>query len=123
MGHYKANVRDVEFALFEVLKADELLGRPPFEHVSRDDVQLVIREAARFAQEVFAEAYQQGDEAGCRLEAGQVKAPEVFRNEICSCGRYVPRYRLNRGLIYKSMGWMNASTGTPRQPFCWARRT
>ncbi|MEW6439829.1 MAG: acyl-CoA dehydrogenase [bacterium] len=79
MGHYKANVRDVEFALFEVLKADELLGKPPFEHVSRDDVQLVIREAARFAQEVFGELYQQGDEAGCRLVDGKVRAPEVFR--------------------------------------------
>jgi hydroxymethylglutaryl-CoA synthase len=26
---------------------------------------------------------------------------------IISCGGYVPRYRLNRGLIYKAMGWMN----------------
>jgi hydroxymethylglutaryl-CoA synthase len=26
---------------------------------------------------------------------------------ICSYGGYVPRYRLNRGVIYASMGWMN----------------
>ncbi|MFH1241333.1 MAG: zinc ribbon domain-containing protein [Pseudomonadota bacterium] len=26
---------------------------------------------------------------------------------ICSYGGYVPRYRLNRGMIYKAMGWMN----------------
>ena len=26
---------------------------------------------------------------------------------ICSYGGYVPRYRLNRGLIYKAMGWIN----------------
>jgi 3-hydroxy-3-methylglutaryl CoA synthase/uncharacterized OB-fold protein len=26
---------------------------------------------------------------------------------ICSFGGYVPRYRLNRGLIYQAMGWMN----------------
>lgn len=26
---------------------------------------------------------------------------------ICSYGGYVPRFRLNRGLIYKAMGWMN----------------
>jgi len=26
---------------------------------------------------------------------------------ICSYGGYVPRYRLNRGVIYKAMGWMN----------------
>lgn len=29
---------------------------------------------------------------------------------ICSYGGYVPRYRLNRGLIFKSMGWMNPAT-------------
>jgi hydroxymethylglutaryl-CoA synthase len=29
---------------------------------------------------------------------------------ICSYSGYVPRYRLNRSLIYKAMGWMNAST-------------
>ncbi|RJQ83287.1 MAG: hydroxymethylglutaryl-CoA synthase family protein [Desulfobacteraceae bacterium] len=26
---------------------------------------------------------------------------------ICSYGGYVPRYRLDRGLVYKAMGWMN----------------
>jgi 3-hydroxy-3-methylglutaryl CoA synthase len=26
---------------------------------------------------------------------------------ICSFGGYIPRYRLNRGLIYQAMGWMN----------------
>ena len=26
---------------------------------------------------------------------------------ICSYGGYVPRYRLNRGLVYQAMGWMN----------------
>ena len=26
---------------------------------------------------------------------------------ICSYGGYVPRYRLNRGLIYAAMGWMS----------------
>ncbi|MBW2369218.1 MAG: hypothetical protein JRH15_15205 [Deltaproteobacteria bacterium] len=26
---------------------------------------------------------------------------------ICSYGGYVPRYRLNRMQVYKTMGWMN----------------
>ncbi|MBW1644436.1 MAG: hydroxymethylglutaryl-CoA synthase family protein, partial [Deltaproteobacteria bacterium] len=26
---------------------------------------------------------------------------------ICSYGGYVPKYRLNRGLVYAAMGWMN----------------
>jgi hydroxymethylglutaryl-CoA synthase len=28
---------------------------------------------------------------------------------ICSYGGYVPRYRLNRGIIFGAMGWMNAA--------------
>ena len=28
---------------------------------------------------------------------------------ICSYGGYVPRYRLNRSLVYQAMGWMNAA--------------
>jgi len=29
---------------------------------------------------------------------------------ICSYGGYVPRYRLNRGVVFKAMGWMNPGT-------------
>ncbi|MBW1674118.1 MAG: 3-hydroxy-3-methylglutaryl CoA synthase, partial [Deltaproteobacteria bacterium] len=29
---------------------------------------------------------------------------------ICSYGGYVPRYRLNRMVIFEAMGWMNAAT-------------
>ena len=29
---------------------------------------------------------------------------------ICSYGGYIPRYRLNRGLIFGAMGWMNPGT-------------
>ena len=29
---------------------------------------------------------------------------------ICAYGGYVPRYRLNRGLIFAGIGWMNAGT-------------
>jgi len=28
---------------------------------------------------------------------------------LCSYGGYVPRYRLNRNIIFGAMGWMNAA--------------
>ena len=31
MGHYKSNLRDIEFNLFEVLGRDDVLGTGPFE--------------------------------------------------------------------------------------------
>ncbi|MDQ4086160.1 MAG: acyl-CoA dehydrogenase N-terminal domain-containing protein, partial [Actinomycetota bacterium] len=33
MSHYKSNVRDLEFNLFEVLGRDAVLGTGPFEDV------------------------------------------------------------------------------------------
>ena len=33
MGHYKSNLRDIEFNLFEVLGRDKLYGTGPFEGV------------------------------------------------------------------------------------------
>ena len=29
MSHYKSNLRDIEFNLFEVLRRQDLLGQPP----------------------------------------------------------------------------------------------
>ena len=36
MSHYKSNLRDIEFNLFEVLGRDEVLGTGPFEEVDAD---------------------------------------------------------------------------------------
>ena len=33
MGHYRSNLRDIEFTLFEVLGVGERLGRGPFAEV------------------------------------------------------------------------------------------
>ena len=33
MGHYKSNLRDIEFNLFEVFGRDEVLGQGPYEAV------------------------------------------------------------------------------------------
>ena len=33
MSHYKTNLRDIEFNLFEVLGRDEVLGQGPFAEI------------------------------------------------------------------------------------------
>ena len=37
MSHYKSNLRDIEFNLFEVLGRDEVLGTGPFAEVDARD--------------------------------------------------------------------------------------
>ena len=36
MGHYKSNLRDLEFNLFEVLRRQDLLGREPYPDVDEE---------------------------------------------------------------------------------------
>ena len=49
MGHYKSNLRDIEFNLFEVLGRDEVLGTGPFAEVDADTARSILAEVDRLA--------------------------------------------------------------------------
>ena len=61
MGHYKSNVRDIEFNLFEVLGTDALLGAPPFTDIDEDTARGMIAEVARLAEGPVGESFADGD--------------------------------------------------------------
>ncbi|MEO8328932.1 MAG: acyl-CoA dehydrogenase [Candidatus Nanopelagicales bacterium] len=61
MGHYKANLRDIEFMLFEVLKRDEILGQGRFAHLDRATARSLLREIEHLATTTFADAFAAGD--------------------------------------------------------------
>ena len=61
MGHYKSNVRDIEFNLFEVLGTDALLGTPPFTDIDQDTARGIIAEVARLAEGPVGESFADGD--------------------------------------------------------------
>ncbi|HKU44108.1 MAG TPA: acyl-CoA dehydrogenase [Polyangiales bacterium] len=79
VNRYRADLREFEFVLFEQLKLQELLGKPPFEAWGVDEVKMVLPEVYRFACEVSGPLNQVGDQIGCKLVDGQVKTPEGFR--------------------------------------------
>ncbi|HEY2732540.1 MAG TPA: acyl-CoA dehydrogenase [Polyangiales bacterium] len=79
VNRYKADLREIQFVLFEQLKLQELLGKEPFEGWGKEDVELVVPEVYRFACEVSGPINQQGDQEGCKLIDGQVKTPAGFR--------------------------------------------
>ena len=56
MSHYKHNLRDIEFNLFEVLGRDQILGSGPFQDVDRETAQHMLEEMARLAEEDLAPA-------------------------------------------------------------------
>ncbi len=61
MSHYKSNIRDIEFNLFEVLGRDQVLGTGPFEEVDTDTARAILAEVDRLAREDLATSYEDSD--------------------------------------------------------------
>ncbi|GIH65924.1 acyl-CoA dehydrogenase [Microbispora siamensis] len=61
MGHYKSNLRDLEFNLFEVFGRREILGTGPFAEVDEDTARSVLDEVNRLATGPIAESFEDAD--------------------------------------------------------------
>ncbi|MFI6603158.1 acyl-CoA dehydrogenase [Nonomuraea sp. NPDC050536] len=61
MGHYKSNVRDLEFNLFEVFGRGAILGAEPYPDVDEDVARSLLDEVNRLATGVLAESFEEGD--------------------------------------------------------------
>ena len=79
MTAYTAPSSDMRFLLWDLHGGEEILTFPDLHHVTRDDVDMVLDEAGRFAGEVLAPLNRSGDEEGCTFENGTVRTPAGFR--------------------------------------------
>ena len=61
MGHYKSNVRDLEFNLFEVLDLEKALATGEFGDLDGESVREMFDEAARQAEGPLAESFADAD--------------------------------------------------------------
>ncbi|MDT5221759.1 MAG: hypothetical protein QOF15_3864 [Mycobacterium sp.] len=61
MGHYIANVRDLEFNLFEVLDIGAVLGTGRYADLDADTVRTILSEAARLAEGPIADSFAAAD--------------------------------------------------------------
>ena len=89
MPTYKAPLRDMHFVLYELLNGDKIAELPGYEDFSRDLVEPVLEEAAKFCEEVLQPLNRSGDEEGCRLENGVVYTPKGFKEayqRYCEAG-------------------------------------
>ena len=80
VSHYRSNLRDIEFNLFEVLGRDEVLGTGPFEEVDTDTARTILAEVDRLAREDLAASYQDSDRCPPVFDAatGTADLPESF---------------------------------------------
>jgi alkylation response protein AidB-like acyl-CoA dehydrogenase len=61
MGHYKSNLRDIEFNLFEVLGRQDVLGHGPYEELDVDTAREMLKEVSRLAEHELAESFVDAD--------------------------------------------------------------
>ncbi|MEV0648196.1 acyl-CoA dehydrogenase [Phytomonospora sp. NPDC050363] len=61
MSHYKSNLRDIEFNLFEVFGAAEMMGRDLYADVDAETARDILREMDRMAREDLAESFADAD--------------------------------------------------------------
>jgi hypothetical protein len=81
MPTYKAPVDDALFLLNDVLHFDRYGNLPGFADASPDIVEAVLREAAKFSEEVLTPLNRVGDKEGCvRKTDGSVTTPTGFKD-------------------------------------------
>lgn len=61
MGHYKANLRDIEFNLFEVFGRHDVLGTGAYSDVDRETAHEILAEVGRLAENELAASLQDSD--------------------------------------------------------------
>jgi alkylation response protein AidB-like acyl-CoA dehydrogenase len=81
MSHYIANLRDIEFCLFDLLGREKVMGTAPYGDVDRDTAIGMLEEMKRLCENDLAASFVEGDRVGAILnkETGNVTLPESFK--------------------------------------------
>jgi alkylation response protein AidB-like acyl-CoA dehydrogenase len=61
VSHYKSNLRDIHFNLFELLGRQEILGAGPFEEMDVETAKEILAEVERVCREDLAASFEDGD--------------------------------------------------------------
>jgi alkylation response protein AidB-like acyl-CoA dehydrogenase len=86
MSHYKANLRDIEFCLFDLLGTEKILGTSIFSELDRDTSMGMLEEMKRLTENDLAASFVDGDRIGTDFNkaTGDVKLPESFKKSYKS---------------------------------------
>jgi alkylation response protein AidB-like acyl-CoA dehydrogenase len=80
MVTYTAPLEDIKFALYELFDFDRTVAAlPGYEETSRDLVEAVLEEGAKFCENELLPLNRGGDEEGCSFENGVVRTPAGFK--------------------------------------------
>ena len=81
MSHYSANLRDIEFCLFDLLERDKVMGTSLYSDVDRDTAMGMLEEMKRLCENDLAESFIEGDRVGTIFNkaTGDVTVPASFK--------------------------------------------
>jgi alkylation response protein AidB-like acyl-CoA dehydrogenase len=82
MGHYKSNVRDIEFNVFEVFGTDKVLGSGLFADLDEETARGMIREVAKLAEGPLGASFADADRNPPVFDpaTSSVTLPDSFKN-------------------------------------------
>ena len=126
MTHYKSNLRDIEFNLFEVLGRQELLGAGPFAEVDEETARDMLAEANRLAIGPVAESFADADRNPPVFDpaTGAVTMPESFRRSFralmdAEWWRLSVPPELGGTVVPRSLSWAVAEFILGANPAAW----
>ena len=81
MSHYTANLRDIEFCLFDLLGREKVMGTSLYSNVDRDTAMGMLVEIKRLAEKELAASFIEGDRLGTTFNktTGDVTVPPSFK--------------------------------------------
>ena len=84
MSHYTANLRDIEFCLFDLLERENVMGRSIYKDMDRPTAMGMLEEIKRLAENDLAASFVEGDRLGTTFdkETGSLTLPYFFRQDI-----------------------------------------
>jgi alkylation response protein AidB-like acyl-CoA dehydrogenase len=84
MSHYRSNLRDLLFNLFEVFDVEQSLGHGPYADIDPDTARSILAETERLAREDLAASYAAGDRTPPVYDPAtfSVKMPDAFRKSF-----------------------------------------
>jgi alkylation response protein AidB-like acyl-CoA dehydrogenase len=126
MTHYKSNLRDIEFNLFEVLRRQDVLGTGPYPDIDEQTARGILDEVDRLAVGPLAASFADADRNPPVFDpaTGSVRMPESFRQSFRAFAdaewfRLGLPAELGGTLGPRSLGWSVAELVLGSNPAVW----
>src|SRR5438105_15443273 len=110
MNHYKSNLRDIEFSLFEVFRRQDLLGTDAYPDLDEETARGIMSELDRLATGPLAESFVDADRNPPVFDqaTSSVKIPDSLRKSY--------RAFMDAGFYRLSLPSELGGTDAPRSP-------